>query len=326
MIPFLLAAVGGYLIADSMKESQKMAKGGKIGVDKASNGFKKKFIWIKEQNGFATEILQQKTFEEDFEEVSNNSRFRLTRDDEGLKIFTDASGWKIAYRLKPIFAYGGQLELDFEPEEEIDESTLKARRYVELQNLANEEIELFGEVEDDTAKEIEELGDSLNSHEVELVMEMYGKKFANGGSFDDSGDFKLSYYNPKIHDEEVKLLSFGSDYAEIQFDVNYADNTMVSYLLVYDVDKSEYDWGLEKAYKISNGQMVKEFLHWSPELKAIKDNAYITEIVDEIIGDAIEDDDDYEEYETSACPSCSGSGEGMYDGSTCHSCGGRGEI
>lgn len=25
------------------------------------------------------------------------------------------------------------------------------------------------------------------------------------------------------------------------------------------------------------------------------------------------------------CPSCSGSGEGMYDGSTCHRCGGSGE-
>jgi hypothetical protein len=44
----------------------KMAKGGKIGVDKASSGFKKKFVWVKEQNGFATEILQQKSFEEDF--------------------------------------------------------------------------------------------------------------------------------------------------------------------------------------------------------------------------------------------------------------------
>jgi hypothetical protein len=165
--------------------SSSFAKGGSIGVSKASNGFKKKFIWIKEQNGFATEILQQKSFEEDFKELLNNSRFKIIRNDEGLKIFTDDSGWKIVYRLKPIFAYGGQLELDFEPEEQIDESTLKARRYVELQNLANEQIQLFGEIEDDTMKQIEELGESLNSHEVELVMEMYNKKkFANGGVLD----------------------------------------------------------------------------------------------------------------------------------------------
>lgn len=30
------------------------------------------------------------------------------------------------------------------------------------------------------------------------------------------------------------------------------------------------------------------------------------------------------EYEEGACSSCSGSGEGMYDGSTCHACKGSG--
>jgi hypothetical protein len=372
MIPFILAAVGGYLIGDSMKESQtndiqltkKMAKGGSIGVDKASNGFKKKFVWVKEQNGVATELLQQKSFEEDFKELSNSSRFKLIRDDKGMKVFDDNVSWRITYRLKPIFAYGGQLELDFEPEEQVDESTLKARRYVELQNLANEEIELFGEIEDDTMKEIEELGESLNSHEVELVMEMYNKKkfaeggvldrkmyvveiysiesddegdddtdlqkytlrvaatdegdaidsaeslfveeygampifsakvvksFDLGGSIDENGDFKISFYNPKEHDEEVKLLALGSNYAEIEFNVMFADNEMVTYLLLYDIDREEYDWGLEKAYKLKDGKKVKEFLHWSPEFHEIQKNKFITQAVDNVIGEAIENDND----------------------------------
>jgi hypothetical protein len=367
MIPFILAAIGGYLIGDSVKE--KFAKGGSVGVDKASNGFKKKFVWIKEQNGFASEILQQKTFEEDFEEISNGSRFKLIRDDKGLKVFTDDKGWRIAFRLKPIFAYGGQLELDFEPEEEIDESILKARRYVELQNLANEQIQLFGEIEDETAKEIEDLGDSLNSHEVELVMEMYGKKkfakggvldrkmyvveiysietddngdadddmdlekytlrvaatdnrdaidsaeslfveeygtlpifdakvvksFDLGGSVDKNGDFKLSSYNPKEHDEEIKLVGFGSGYAEIEFDVMFADNAMAKFLLEYDVYKSDYNWFLDKVYRIKDGKKVEEYLHWNPEFRAIEKNIFISEAVENIIGEAINnDDDDYD--------------------------------
>jgi hypothetical protein len=344
----------------------KYAKGGSVGVDKASNGFKKKFVWIKEQNGFASEILQQKTFEEDFEEISNGSRFKLIRDDKGLKVFTDDKGWRIAFHLKPIFAYGGQLELDFEPEEEIDESTLKARRYVELQNLANEQIQLFGEIEDETAKEIEDLGDSLNSHEVELVMEMYGKKkfakggvldrkmyvveiysietddngdadddmdlekytlrvaatdnrdaidsaeslfveeygalpifdakvvksFDLGGSIDDSGDLKLSHFNPNIHDEEVKLVSLGSGHADIEFNIMFADNAMVTYLLEYELYRSDYNWFLDKVYKIKDGKKVEEYLHWNPEFRAIENNKFISESVENIIGEAIQDDYD----------------------------------
>ena len=332
------------------------AKGGSIGVDKASNGFKKKFVWIKEQNGVATELLQQKSFEEDFKELSNSSRFKLIRDDKGMKVFDDDVSWRITYRLKPIFAYGGQLELDFEPEEQIDESTLKARRYVELQNLANEEIELFGEIEDDTMKEIEELGESLNSHEVELVMEMYNKKkFAEGGvldkkmyvveiysiesddegdddtdlqkytlrvsatdegdaidsaeslfveeygampifsakvvnSFDDGGNVggvKLSDYNPRIHDEEITISNLGYDYAIVRFELMYADNAMVSYLLVYDVDRRDYDWQLEKVYRIEVGKMTEEYLYGSPEYKAIQSNKFVIEAVDDKIGEAL---------------------------------------
>jgi hypothetical protein len=351
---------------EKFDKEKKYAKGGSVGVDKASNGFKKKFVWIKEQNGFASEILQQKTFEEDFKEISNGSRFKLIRDDKGLKVFTDDKGWRIAFRLKPIFAYGGQLELDFEPEEQIDESTLKARRYVELQNLANEQIQLFGEIEDETAKEIEDLGDSLNSHEVELVMEMYGKKkfasggvldrkmyvveiysietddngdadddmdlekytlrvsatdtrdaidsaeslfveeygmlpvfdakvvksFDLGGSIDEDGDLKLSYFSPKEYDEEVGLLAFGSNYAEVQFDIMFADNAMVSYLLLYDIDRSEYDWYLDKVYKLKDGVKVKSFLHWSPEFQEIQKNKFITQAVDNLIGEAIQNDND----------------------------------
>ncbi len=43
-------------------------------------------------------------------------------------------------------------------------------------------------------------------------------------------------------------------------------------------------------------------------------------------------DDDYEpepelddDYEVGICPTCNGSGEGMFDGSTCRDCGGMGE-
>jgi len=332
---------------------KKMAKGGSIGVDKASNGFKKKFVWVKEQNGVATELLQQKSFEEDFKELSNSSRFKLIRDDKGMKVFDDNVSWRITYRLKPIFAYGGQLELDFEPEEQIDESTLKARRYVELQNLANEEIELFGEIEDDTMKEIEELGESLNSHEVELVMEMYNKKkFAKGGvldkkmyvveiysiesddegdddtdlqkytlrvaatdegdaidsaeslfveeygampifsakvvnSFDNGGIVKLSDFNPQIHDEEISIISMGYDYARVQFDLVYADDSFESYLLDYDIDRRDYDWYLEKVYRLENGKKVEEFLKGSPEFKAIQYNKFVIEAVDDKIGEAL---------------------------------------
>jgi len=102
--------VVGLGFAKGGKTEKKYAKGGSVGVDKASNGFKKKFVWVTEQGGVATEILQQKSFEEAFKEISNNTRFRLAIDDKGLKVFRDDYGWTITFRLRPIFAYGGQLE------------------------------------------------------------------------------------------------------------------------------------------------------------------------------------------------------------------------
>ena len=79
-----------------------------------------------------------------------------------------------------------------------------------MQNLANEQIQLFGEIEDETAKEIEDLGDSLNSHEVELVMEMYNKKkFANGGVLNKKM-YVVEIYSIESDDEGKSRIISGS--------------------------------------------------------------------------------------------------------------------
>ena len=40
--------------------------------------------------------------------------------------------------------------------------------------------------------------------------------------------------------------------------------------------------------------------------------------------DAVDLPDDESDEDDNICPSCNGSGEGMYDGTTCRSCKGRG--
>ena len=87
----------------------KYARGGNlykkdVGMVRASDGLKRKFVWIKEQNGVATEVLQQKPFLEDFKQLSEDTKFTLIRDDNDMKVFKRFSDdWKITYRLKPIF-------------------------------------------------------------------------------------------------------------------------------------------------------------------------------------------------------------------------------
>jgi DnaJ-class molecular chaperone len=51
---------------------------------------------------------------------------------------------------------------------------------------------------------------------------------------------------------------------------------------------------------------------------------YDTEEIDEFVLD-LEDDEDVEDDELGICPSCSGSGEGQYEGTRCRTCKGRGE-
>jgi hypothetical protein len=73
-----------------------------------------------------------------------------------------------------------------EVEEEMDESTKKAIKFIKLQRKANEQIDRYGEIDEETADELDELANSINSYEAELIMEMYETNFADGGSTDNS--------------------------------------------------------------------------------------------------------------------------------------------
>jgi hypothetical protein len=150
-------------------------------------------------------------------------------------------------------------------------------------------------------------GDAIDSAESVFVEE-YGampifsakviKSYDMGGNIDASGDFKLSNYNPSLHDEDIRVVEFDSDEVEIEFDLYYADNAEARFLLEFDVEKryNEYNWSLDKVYKIKGDEQI---LLSKEETKAIDDNPFIYKRVNELISDAIDmyEEDDFIEID-----------------------------
>jgi len=80
-------------------------------------------------------------------------------------------------------------------------SISKAKKFVRIQKLANQQIDKNGRVDDKTMKELEEIIDSLNSYEAELAIEMWqrsGEKMAQGGI--------LSFFKPRLNEDEKKQI------------------------------------------------------------------------------------------------------------------------
>ena len=53
----------------------------------------------------------------------------------------------------------------------------KVKKFIELQIQVNNQIDSKGEADTILVEELSMIGDSLNSHEVELLMDMWNKKF-----------------------------------------------------------------------------------------------------------------------------------------------------
>lgn len=51
----------------------------------------------------------------------------------------------------------------------------KIKEFLKLQEQINKQIDSKGEADTDLVEKLEQIGDSLNSHEVELLIEMYNK-------------------------------------------------------------------------------------------------------------------------------------------------------
>ena len=49
----------------------------------------------------------------------------------------------------------------------------KAKQFIELQKAVNKQIDENGEADHDMVQELEKLGDSMNSHECEIAIEMW---------------------------------------------------------------------------------------------------------------------------------------------------------
>ena len=54
--------------------------------------------------------------------------------------------------------------------------TERVKRFFELQDKANNDIDMFGQTTDKTANELEELGNSLNDKEIEEVCKIHNEE------------------------------------------------------------------------------------------------------------------------------------------------------
>lgn len=52
----------------------------------------------------------------------------------------------------------------------------KIKMFIELQNQINKQIDSKGEADSDLCEKLNKIGDSLNSHECELLIEMWNNK------------------------------------------------------------------------------------------------------------------------------------------------------
>ena len=59
----------------------------------------------------------------------------------------------------------------------------KVKKFIELQIQVNNQIDSIGEANMVLVEELSVIGDSLNSHEVELLMDIWNKKFNDRDQF-----------------------------------------------------------------------------------------------------------------------------------------------
>ena len=53
----------------------------------------------------------------------------------------------------------------------------KVKKFIELQKAVNNQIDSKGEADIELVNELEKVGDSLNSHECEIAIELWMKEF-----------------------------------------------------------------------------------------------------------------------------------------------------
>jgi hypothetical protein len=125
MIPFILAAVGGYLIGDSIKDSQTFANGGEVRKFSKKGKWKYILINVKRKNDFQKWSNKKETLEKEIELFKKNnpelaSEFKIFETDVNEKIREglNSKGDKVVQRydesyssfvLKPSYAVGGYL-------------------------------------------------------------------------------------------------------------------------------------------------------------------------------------------------------------------------
>lgn len=87
-----------------IQSTQKMATGGAVGKNKASNFKRGQYVWCEEQGGITTALLSQNAFLENFEELKSQTDLKLVIDNENLKVFEKENGKRYTLRLKEIYS------------------------------------------------------------------------------------------------------------------------------------------------------------------------------------------------------------------------------
>lgn len=118
----------------------------------------------------------------------------------------------------------------------------KVKRFIDLQNQVNKQIDEKGEADHELADELERVADSLNSHESELAIELYmSKKYDDGGNVDNDEAFIV-----EITPEFRRNILAALDSKETKKSLEYYE----------DKYGEDYSFTNERKFNFPEGQVV----------------------------------------------------------------------